>query len=568
MRIAGLFAFTLFVASGAAFAEGATPSVETASVVTAVSLHPDAAIVTREATVTLPDGASTVIFTGVPANLATDSLRASGEATNALTLGAVEARLKPQIVKPAEGSPSARLKELRTQRATLEVSLDALRAKLEMIKAYGQLDPEKSGRDPKPLAPADWSLAFDTIAAAHAKTGEEIRLATDKSAELDAAIAELQAGGATEPTPRQRFNLAVAVDSKGGGAAKLRLTYRSDAAFWRPAYAARLQTGDKNQAASLELETRAVVTQRTGEDWKDAALTVSTLRARRAASAPEVAPERVAFREAPVPAALPAAGPAPMAKARNMAAMKSAAGGAILEAFRPGTAPPEYSDAAQASSVVDATGYAATYKIAEPGDATGDGTPKNFLLATRHIEPKLAIRTAPELDPQAYLEAHLVNDGDAPLLPGQMSVERDGVLVGAQQIALLAPGDARDFGFGVDDKVKVTRAPVKRKENEPTWFGQTKTETREFKTTVKNFHDFAVNVTVVDRAPYSENSVIEVETLPQTTPPSEKQLGDKRGVMAWSFALQPGETKEILLAYRIKWPAEREIVFEPAPAGR
>jgi hypothetical protein len=38
--------------------------------------------------------------------------------------------------------------------------------------------------------------------------------------------------------------------------------------------------------------------------------------------------------------------------------------------------------------------------------------------------------------------------------------------------------------------------------------------------------------------------------------------------MAWSWDYQPGEQKEIRLAYRIKWPAERELVLEPKPVGR
>ena len=567
MRIAPLLLLVPCLWPLVARAEGVLPTVETPSAVVAVLLHPDAAIVTREATVTLPDGAATVVFAGVPANLAQDSLRASGEAANELSIGAVETRVRPAARKPPEGSAAARLKDLRAARASLDVAMDALRAKLEMIKLYAQAGPDKAGNELRFLGPGDWATAFKAVGGGLTEAGEELRVATAKAQDLDAEIAGLVAsGGAALPAASR--DVTVGVVSHGGGPAKLRLVYRTDAGFWRPAYAARLDTGDKTRKPALELQSRAVVTQRSGEDWKDAALTVSTLRARRSASAPEVVPERVAFVETP-PIALAAPAPA----ARPQIAMQRSRGdpGYGVGGAQDGIV--EYAakkalSATEAVAEVEPSGYAATFKIAGPAGVPGDGTPKTFLLSTRHVEPKLAIRAAPALDPQAYLEARLVNEDEAPLLPGQMSVERDGVLVGAQQIALLAPGDARDFGFGVDDKLKITRAPVKRKENEPTWFGQTKTETREFKTVVKNLHDFAMHATIVDRAPFSENTAITVETLPQTTPPTEKQPEDKRGVLAWSFALAPGETKEILLAYRIKWPAEREIVFEPAPAGR
>ena len=35
------------------------------------------------------------------------------------------------------------------------------------------------------------------------------------------------------------------------------------------------------------------------------------------------------------------------------------------------------------------------------------------------------------------------------------------------------------------------------------------------------------------------------------------------GVMAWSFDLPAGAEKEIRLAYRIKWPGDRDLTFEP-----
>jgi len=132
----------------------------------------------------------------------------------------------------------------------------------------------------------------------------------------------------------------------------------------------------------------------------------------------------------------------------------------------------------------------------------------------------------------------------------------------------VAPGEGFDLGFGADDRVTVSRVPVKRKENEPTWYNQTKIDQRDTKTTIKNLHDFPIKAVVVDRIPFSENSAITVEQLAQTTPPTDKQVGDKRGVLSWTFDLKPGEQKEIRLAWRMKWPADRDVTFQPAPVGK
>jgi hypothetical protein len=109
---------------------------------------------------------------------------------------------------------------------------------------------------------------------------------------------------------------------------------------------------------------------------------------------------------------------------------------------------------------------------------------------------------------------------------------------------------------------------LRRREDGPGWLGQSKTDLREFKTTIRNLHLQPMRITIIDRVPYAENTAITVEQLRETTPPTERQVEDKRGVMAWIWDYQPGESREVRLGYRLKWPAEREIKTEPKPLGR
>ena len=179
--------------------------------------------------------------------------------------------------------------------------------------------------------------------------------------------------------------------------------------------------------------------------------------------------------------------------------------------------------------------------------------------------PALAVRAVPVIDETAYLEASFVNEDEAALLPGEVAIHRDDTFVGRGRLGLVAPGDKVELGFGADERVKVKRVPLRRAQEEPGVFSSSKTDQREFKTTVKNLHSFPVKVTIVDRVPFSENAAITVELLSQTTAPTEKVVKDRRGVMAWTFDYGPGEQKEIRLAYRVKWPAEKEIAVDGRP---
>ena len=557
----------------AAALPAAAADIEVKSHIDAVAVYPDAAVVTRIAEVELAGGSSTLVFRGLPIGLDANSLRVTGEAAGPLAIGAVEARLAPVEAKLPDGALEARIKVLRAEREAVMVGIDAMAATQAMILRYAQATPEKLAPDARPMDSAQWGAAFEAIGKGLAKNGEDLRLAKARGRELDEAIDGLEASrqrGPVKAGPAREVSVALdagAANSDQKIAAKLRLTYRISGAGWKPLYDARLDTGSAGHAAALELVRRAVVTQRTGEDWSDVALSVSTVRATRGTAAPDMQPLRLAFFDPPM--ALAAPRPAPMAapplakgRAGNLAESEMRDKAAV----EPALAQPV--QAAEQQSSLDAGAFQVAFSVPGRVSIGTDGASKTFRLAGRAFNPTLRVKSVPALDETAYLEAHVINDEDVPLLPGEINIFRDGTFAGQGRVGLTAPGEAVDLGFGADDKVKVTRVPVLRKENEPTWFGQTKTETREFKIVVKNLHDFPIKVTIIDQMPFSENTAIIVEQLPATTAPTEKTVNDKRGVLGWSYDLAAAESRDIRLAYKMKWPADHDVVMQAAPNGR
>ena len=259
---------------------------------------------------------------------------------------------------------------------------------------------------------------------------------------------------------------------------------------------------------ALELVRRAAITQRTGEDWTGVTLSVSTVRARRGTAAPELQTQRLAFWEPPQPVSVGRAMPAPA----PMAAQSVARSRLDSEELRKAEAPAAPSREQEA--VLDAGAFQANFQIPGRIDVPGNGTVKTLRISTTSLTPELVIKATPAVDETAYLQVKLVNGDEAPLLPGTVNLTRDGSFVGSGRMGLVAPGDSTDLGFGADESVKVSRVPIRRKENEPTWFGQTKTEQREFRTVVKNLHKFKVSVGITDQVPISESTAITVDLSP------------------------------------------------------
>ena len=538
------------------------------SKIDAVTVFPDAAAVTRLSEIDMPAGAATLVFKGLPLAIDPASLRVEGEASGRLAIGSVEARLTPADVTAPDTAANTKLKALHDSRATVAARLAALDTKRDMMKRFSEVGPEKLVPEDKPVDVAQWAAAWEAVGAGLAKANEDIRLANLEIAGIDEEIKALEAAQKRGP-PRTAPSREVAVAIEAGEAlkGKVKLTYRIAGAGWRPLYDARLDTGAVTKKPTLELVRRAAVTQHTGEDWTDVALLVSTTRANRGTAAPDMQPLKLDFYEVPPPIAMRAPAPGMVLSApaspEALAKREKSLGDEAAAAPPP---PPKPAEEQQASA--DTGAYQASFQV--PGRVTvpADGSQKGFRIASRTINPTLMVKTSPSLDETAYLQAGFANDEDAPLLPGEVAIHRDGTFVGLGRFNLVAPGDSADLGFGADDRVKVTRVPVRRKENEPGFFTSSKVETRDFKTTVKNLHDFPVRIAVIDQIPITENSAIAIEQLPATTPPTEKIVADKRGVMGWTWDYAPGEQRDIRLAYRMKWPADRAVAFQVLPQGQ
>jgi uncharacterized protein (TIGR02231 family) len=325
-------------------------------------------------------------------------------------------------------------------------------------------------------------------------------------------------------------------------------------ARWTPLYDARLDTGASDRKPALELIRRAEITQSTGEDWSNVMLDVSTVRTARGGDAPDLGTLVVQY---PLPAR-----PQTEAKLRGREDLG--------QAFLP--APPAVPEprslmqerAVEQQATVDLGAFQASFRIPGRVSIGASEGAKSLRIASARIIPDLVIRSTPVLDPTAFLQASFVQAEDAPLLPGRVSIYRDGTFVGRGKMAAAGKDETVRLGFGADDKVRIERSVLKRNEGSTGLIVTSKTDERAFKTSVRNGHDFPIRVAIQDQLPVSENEDIVVEMLPSTTPPTTTNFRDKRGVLEWAFEAKPAEARDINFAWRVRWPKDKGVVMLPA----
>jgi uncharacterized protein (TIGR02231 family) len=515
--------------------------IDASSQVDAVTVYPDGATVTRLIRLDLPAGDSTLLARDFPLTLDPSSLRVEGEGGARLVIPAANI---PQIDR--------RLETLRDDRATLDGAIESATMRRKFAQRFAETAPTGLGEKGEARPLAEWRAAFAAVGEEIANADNAIREAKIKQRDLDREIARLEAERSMSPPKKLEVRIALNTDT--AAPAFLRVTYAVRGARWQPVYDARLDTGGKDVKPSLELIRRAEITQTTGEDWGDVTLAVSTMRVARGGSAPELRPWIVRY-------FTPYAGAA--ARMPHMERLAPPAAPASEPFANPGESDVRLRKAEEQQAAADTGGFQVVFRV--PGRIAvpaGQGS-KSFRIASTTIAPDLMAHSVPALAEAAFLQASFKHAEDAPLLPGQVSVYRDGVFVGKSPLALASKDETVRLGFGVDEKVKVTRTVVRRNEGTTGIISTSKTDEREFKTIVRNAHDFPMKVAIEDQIPVSETEDIQVEMLPVTTPPTTRDLRDRRGVMEWAFEAKPGESREIKLGWRLRWPKDKAIQFTP-----
>lgn len=536
------------------------------SAVDDVTVFLSGAEVTRIAKVHIDKGEHTIVIGDVPASAVPGSVRVEGKATGKLDIGSVDTAKKLLQRAESEAADKQRkvledtIQSLKDQKTTVEAQAQAAKTQKKLIANLAQL-PTRPSSQPAPAATPldDWPKVLALITQA---TGDASKLSLDaeqKIREINRQISDAQKQlGALAPARTEQTEVRVHVVAQTPLEADLSIRYQVPDAHWAPLYDARLQTGSKTEPPKLSLDRRAAVTQRSGENWDGVALKLSTSRPTDSSSAPEIDTQIVDFEREPEPvaaAAPPAAEPAQRLMAKHSV---NIAEGADNDASA-GEAP-EGAVIAETVAQLQNAPFEATFEVPGRSSIAGTGEAKRVLLASEAIEPALSCRVVPKLDTSAYLYAKIKLAKGTPLLPGTVYLFRDGTFVGTGDLPLLGPGENHDLGFGIDDQVKVKHAVLEEKRGESGLISTSHVDSRNFRVNVKNMHERAIDVTILDRVPVAQNDDIKVELTGRVSPTTQN-VDDKRGVIAFQARLEPDEEKILEYGYRVSWPAAKSIVY-------
>ena len=516
-----------------------------------VTVYPDRARVTRRGTAALEPGLHKLEIAELPLTLDSSSVRAGGMFTASAENGS--ARLLGVDVRKVfyQETPTLQVKELEDQIQALEDQDKALADQAEALVVqdkFARSVAEKAGEQlARGVAFARTDVGqggalMSFVVQELARTQDGLRQVSVQRRELAKQLDRLrnQLKSLQGSRGRERYTATIEVEVTASGALTVDLIYVVSNGGWQPLYDLRLIE------ATLELTYLGQITQRTGEDWTDVSLVLSTARPALAAVLPELKPwylnvyqpptmERAGvLRSAIAVAPSPAAAPAP-------------------KAMMLGDAAPVEMEAVTAT--VEDSGASVTFRLPEKTTIPADGEPHKVTVAIVKLESKLDYVTVPKLTESAFRRAKVKNS-ELMLLPGKASLFVEGDFIGSTPLKQTAPGEEFEFYLGVDDRVYVKRE-LKAREVDKKFLQDKRRLHYGYETELRNLRTDKIALEVHDQLPVSRHESVKVKLESADPRPAEQtELNE----LTWKLTLEPGAKQFARFDFSVEHPRDVKVI--------
>ncbi|QOI96212.1 MAG: DUF4139 domain-containing protein [Flammeovirgaceae bacterium] len=373
------------------------------------------------------------------------------------------------------------------------------------------------------------------IGMAKIKSDEKIRKTNERISKLNQQIQEQN-----ELYSRNTSEIVISLAAETAGTVDLEVNYVVANAGWYAVYDLRAV----NTKSPIQLSYKANVFQSTGEDWKDVRLKLSTANPSLGGTKPELYTWYLDFYY-------------PTYKQREISRM-----GAVHRAA------PEKAEEVELSievppteqkSVADYTQTIQTslnteFDISLPYTVVSASKPTLVDIRNHEMKADYRYAVAPKLDNDAFLMARATGWEDFSLLPGEANVFFEGTFVGNSFIDPNNVKDTISVSLGRDKRIVVQRERVKDFTSRKA-IGSSIRETAAWEITVRNTRNEPVKLVMEDQVPISKISQIEVTVVDVGGAKYTKDTGK----LVWEMNLQPNESKKVVFKYEVKYPKDRQV---------
>ncbi|KAG9079564.1 hypothetical protein FS749_008416 [Ceratobasidium sp. UAMH 11750] len=543
----------------------------------------DRAEVKRRVKLELKQGQNHVDIERLPTCINEDSIRVDGTG-NAIIFDVV--CHSPNRQPSATTSENPRQQAVAACRRALESfqkEREVAKEQSSLLSTYGKT------LDSKSIGAEDVECFLDMFGPRQVALAKRIQELDVQVAEAEKVYNEAQAKVYADQRGAKRgTKITVTVLAQADGEAELALTYVVSNASWTPLYDVRASIAKSPDATStIALHYRASITQTTGENWSDVALTLSTASPQLGSNVPNLTSWHIGFPAPPPPPPVPR----PVIASRGMIDMDI--GGDEMRSrsitARGGALPRM---ALRSAKVVDTGVLSATFGISGRSNIPSDEGSHKVVIAVLDLTAELEWVCVPREKESVFLRCKVVNASEFTLLPGEASVFMDDNFVSKSRIEHVTPNDSFKTSLGTDSALRVTYPPVhtlNRTINQSSFFSGKDSKqsvvTHSQRINVRNSRPSTVSaLRILDHVPVSTDARIKVNVLsPGGLGPAVEESGvpdanknkDRpwmnvqkgvkarwanldvggEGTLEWACEMQPNEELKLELTWEVSAPA-------------
>ena len=576
-------------------------SIAVESRIKAATVYPDRAVVGRAGKVRVNAGVSELVFADLPQGMADESVQVSARGAVAASLLDVAVRTRFERVEPDARLRAAaeKIVELRRRERALNDQGGVVASQRVLLGNIEQayLAPVAASSEanmPGRLSLEDYAKFLGFSAEQRERIEKEARKLDDARValadEITAAEKQFAELRGAQPGAKATKKVTVRLATPAAGELEVMLGYALSGASWTPAYDARLRSGDRQ----VQLDAFGLVRNRTGEDWRDVELTLSTARPGLGGAAPEIAPWLVDVPEwakgsssgsslfgfskkpkRPDPSATVIGQEGTLSPGAvdgfGVAASGMALSASGLLARSVPEEPQPTVDANFALAAPESAATSASFRIATPVTLASDNTPQRVPLGATSFAAELSYEAAPKRQEAAYLAAKVKNSGESPFLGGSLNAFLDETFVAVSRLDTTMPGEAFTLHLGADEGISVRRKVVSRFTEDTGIASRGRRTSYDIVITAVNHKRTSERLTVRDVVPVARDEKIVVKLLApaerellkaedaSAQPPKAGIARDAEGRLEWRLDLRPGEKRELPLKFSIEHPADLPV---------
>lgn len=367
----------------------------------------------------------------------------------------------------------------------------------------------------------------------------QVFLLNEQKSVLDESIVKINKQFAEEQTHKNQNKKELLLEILADHEMNLDLgvSYIVSNAGWIPSYDLRAESTKK----PLEIVYKGKIYQKTGQDWNNVKLFVSTYRPSYNQNRPILSPLYVAEYTA-------------YNQQAELADYKEKAASAITNLYQ------LRKEAASTSQIPVATvsdnHMNVLYELKFEQTIISQEKEQYVILDKKQVEATYKYHTVPKLNNQVFLMAFVKNWQNLNLISGEANIYFEDNYIGKTNITSNYVKDEFPISLGADERIYVKRIKLEDKTSQKT-LNSNKWETESYQISIRNNTKENIELEILDQLPISENSKISVKALEI----GDGSLDEKTGGILWNRKIGSGNSGTINFSYEVKYPKDMQIQY-------